>query len=81
MAKNIDVAEYVFKPDMALQVEGRHLGNRPLFSSNIVSNISYDYDRITIRLDDKANLAWWLQIHLSKEQLKQILREAEEHGA
>lgn len=32
---------------------------------------------VTIRLDDKENLAWWLSIRLSKEELQEMLKEIE----
>lgn len=63
---------------MDIYVNGRHLGSKPLRRENIVSDVHYEQGvGATIRLDDKENLAWWLEIHLTKEQLLEMLNEVE----
>lgn len=59
--------------DRNLSVEGHHLGDRPFFADNIMVDVSCSADGANIRLDDCQNLAWWLQIHLSKNQLEVML--------
>ncbi|MFY4731311.1 hypothetical protein [Nitrospira sp. BLG_2] len=68
---------------MNLHVHGRHLGNARFDPKNIVSNFAVHEDNVTLRLDDKANLAWWLEVDIPKEVLQQLLKEMElnEHGA
>lgn len=57
-----------------MQVNGRHLGNARLVSANIHHEINHHEDgTVSLRLDDEANLAWWLEINLNKEDLKEIL--------
>ena len=75
---NKDLVYYYERPLMNLHVKGRHLGDKPLLSKNIVSDISIYPDGATIRLDDRENLAWWLEVYLTKDQLKSILRTMEE---
>lgn len=56
-------------------VNGRHLGDKPLRRENIVSSVSFEPGiGSTIRLDDKENLEWWMEIHLTKAQLEEMLK-------
>lgn len=62
--------------DNKIYVNGRHMGPKPLRRKNIYSNISFEEGvGATIRLDDKENPEWWLEIHLTKEQLEEMLKE------
>jgi hypothetical protein len=57
-----------------IYVNGRHIGPKPLRRENIVSSVSGEQSiGVTIRLDDKENLEWWMEIHLTKEQLENML--------
>lgn len=63
---------------MNLLVNGRHLGNTRFDRSNILSEFYVHEDNVTLRLDDKENLAWWLEVDIPKEVLQQLLKEMEE---
>lgn len=68
-----------------LLVNGRHLGEARFDRKNIVTNFAVHEDSVTLRLDDKANLAWWLEVDIPKEVLQQLLKKMElnekvEHG-
>ncbi len=61
-----------------LHVEGRHLDSFAQFKpKNIESTFSICEDSVTLRLDDKENLSWWLEIDLPKDVLVQLLKEIE----
>jgi hypothetical protein len=61
--------------DNKIYVNGRHLGDKPLRRENIVSSVSFEPGiGSTIRLDDKENLEWWMEIHLTKAQLEEMLK-------
>lgn len=54
-----------------MKVNGRHTkGN--FQKENIISDYSISEDGVTIRLDDKENLDWWLEVFISKEELKEM---------
>lgn len=61
-----------------LLVNGRHLGEARFNRSNIVSGFSIHEDSVTLRLDDKENLAWWLEVDIPKEILQQLLKDMED---
>jgi len=62
--------------DNKIYVNGRHMGPKPLRRENIVSSVSFEPGvGSTIRLDDKENLEWWMEIHLTKLQLEKMLKE------
>lgn len=67
--------------NMKLQVNGRHIGGDARFDpKNIVSSINIHEDNVTLRLGDKENLEWWLEIDLPKTVLKELLELAESHN-
>lgn len=64
-----------------LRVNGRHLGGEARFDSkNIETGFAIHEDSVTLRLDDRANLAWWLEVDIPKEVLVELLKELE-HGS
>jgi len=65
---------------MKLHVNGRHLGEARFDSENIVSDFNVHEDGVTLRLDDKKNLAWWLEVHIPKEVLQQLLKDMESNA-
>jgi hypothetical protein len=61
-----------------LHINGRHLEKFARFDpENIVSDFSIHEDSVTLRLDDKENLAWWLEVDIPKEVLQQLLKDME----
>ena len=60
-----------------LIVMGRHVEGR-FDRKNIVSNFAVHEEGVTLRLDDKANLAWWLEIDIPKEVLEDLLNQINE---
>lgn len=51
-----------------VKVNGRYpYGNKILKSENIVSSIVEDEEQIHIRLDDKENLDFWMEIIIDKK--------------
>lgn len=63
---------------MQLLVKGRHLDHFARFDSrNIVSDFSVHENGVTLRLDDKENLAWWLEVDIPKDVLQRLLKDVE----
>lgn len=60
-----------------MHVVGRHTEGhpKPLRNSNIQKTFSKTEDGYHIRLDDKDNLAWWMEIVFTEEELHDVLRE------
>lgn len=65
---------------MNLLVNGRHLGNKPFMSKNIESSFSIHENSVTLRLDDNENLAWWLEVDIPKEKLRELLNECSDES-
>ncbi len=63
---------------MKLIVNGRHLEKFARFDpKNITTQLNVHDDSVTLRLDDVANLAWWIEVDIPKDVLKSILKEME----
>lgn len=61
---------------MKLHVNGRHLEKFASFDSkNIESQFYVHEDDVTLRLDDKENLSWWLEVNIPKEILENLLKQ------
>lgn len=61
---------------MKLHVNGRHLEKFARFDpKNIESQFHVHEDSVTLRLDDKENLSWWLEVDLPREVLQKLLKE------
>ncbi len=58
-----------------VEVKGRHLGNARLDPDKITFEFTVYEDAVTLRLDDENNLAWWLEITISKDQLEKLLQQ------
>ena len=54
-------------------VKGRHLGMQQFRSDNIESDFHVYPDGVTLRLDDKVHLEWWLEVDIPKEKLEELL--------
>ena len=64
---------------MKLHVNGRHLEKFARFdSANIESQFYVHKDNVTLRLDDKENLAWWVEVDIPKDVLENLLGEINE---
>jgi hypothetical protein len=60
-----------------LLVKGRHLGHNQFDSKNIVVDFAVHEDNVTLRLDDKEHLDWWLEINIPLLKLWQLIEEAD----
>ena len=59
-----------------LIINGRHLDHFARFDpKNIISEFNVHEDSVTLRLDDKENLAWWLEVDIPKEVLQKLLEQ------
>jgi hypothetical protein len=56
-----------------IEVRGRHLGDARLNPDKITHEFSVYEDAVSLRLDDAEHLEWWLEITISKAQLKKLL--------
>ncbi len=65
---------YLIIMNIKLHVEGRHLEKFARFDPK---NIYVHEDNVTLRLDDKENLSWWLAVNIPKEVLQNLLKEME----
>jgi hypothetical protein len=67
---------------MKLIVNGRHLEKFARFDpKNIITDFRIHDDSVTLRLDDKENLSWWIEVDIPKEVLKSVLKEMESREA
>ena len=60
-----------------MHVIGRHMEGqpKPLSNSNIQKTFTKTEGGYHIRLDDKDNIAWWLEISFTEEELRTVLQE------
>lgn len=60
---------------MTIMVNGRypHKGNLKLESENMIVELSRSGDDIEIRVDDKENLEFWLQIIIPKDDIDKLV--------
>lgn len=59
-----------------LLVNGRHLEHFARFDpQNITSDFMVHEDSVTLRLDDKENLSWWIEVDIPKSKLEELLKE------
>lgn len=62
--------------EVKLLVNGRHLEKFARFDpKNIVSCFNVHNDSVTLRMDDKENLSWWLEVDIPREVLVRLLTE------
>lgn len=64
---------------MKLIVNGRHLEKFARFDpNNIETQLNVHEDSVTLRLDDKENLAWWVEVDLPKSVLLNLIKEMDD---
>lgn len=64
---------------MKLIVNGRHLEKFARFDpKNIETQLNVHEDSVTLRLDDKENLAWWVEVDIPKDVLLNIIKEMDD---
>lgn len=64
-----------------ITANGRYPGNAApvLHRANILTDIQHvARDSITLRLDDRANLAFWMEIGFDRADLEEMLRKMDE---
>lgn len=64
---------------MKLIVNGRHLEKFARFDpKNIETQLNVHENSVTLRLDDKENLSWWIEVDLPKNVLLNLIKEMDE---
>lgn len=61
-----------------INVNGRYPGDRraALYSDNMVTSVqNINKQTVILRVDDRSNLAFWMEISLSRADLEEVLRQ------